>query len=253
MERVYDVTIADVVGGTATVTANPNTDVLQGETVTVTISNIESGKTFSSIVVTGDDTSGSITTTEGTAGAEYAFTMPAEDVTVTVTLEDTGCPQAGYIYNGSVYNGDWTTGVTTILGSLTEQSLETDHQRLYAKSTSGTSVNIDISYSTVNPIDLTCINSIIIDWENTGSDSDSNRSHLVVASSRNSRYSESTTRFSKQNSFVRKTNELDKLDVSDLTGTYYIRVHASADAGSNCESEVKVYSIELSEDMVVPE
>lgn len=84
MERVYSVTIADVAGGTASVAADP--DVVQGETVTVTISDIESGKTFSSIAVTGDDNSNSITTIEVTAGEEYSFIMPAEDVTVTVTL-----------------------------------------------------------------------------------------------------------------------------------------------------------------------
>lgn len=84
MERVYTVTIADVVGGTASVAADP--DVVQGETVTVTISDIEEGKAFSSIEVAGDDTSNSITTTEVKAGEEYSFIMPADDVTVTVTL-----------------------------------------------------------------------------------------------------------------------------------------------------------------------
>ncbi|MDD2353549.1 MAG: Ig-like domain-containing protein [Atribacterota bacterium] len=82
----YSVTIADVVGGTATVAANPNSDVLQGVTVTVTISDIEEGKAFSSIEVTGDDTSGSIITSEILPGEQYTFIMPDEDVTVNVNL-----------------------------------------------------------------------------------------------------------------------------------------------------------------------
>jgi hypothetical protein len=82
----YSVTIGDVVGGTATVAANPNTDISQGENVTVSISNIESSKVFSSIEVTGNDNTNIIETTVEKVGEEYSFIMPAEDVTVTVTL-----------------------------------------------------------------------------------------------------------------------------------------------------------------------
>ena len=88
MNPIYTVTVADVVGGTATVTANPNTEILEGETVTVNISDIADGKVFSSIEVTGDDTGDSVSTTEVTAGEEYTFTMPAEDVTVTANFSE---------------------------------------------------------------------------------------------------------------------------------------------------------------------
>lgn len=87
-DPTYTVTVASVIGGTATVVANPNSGVLEGDTVTVTISDIESGKVFSSIAVEGDDTTNSITTTPVTAGEKYTFTMPAEDVTVTVNLKE---------------------------------------------------------------------------------------------------------------------------------------------------------------------
>lgn len=84
----YNLTVASVIGGTATVVANPSSDILGGETVTVTISDIEEGKAFSTIEVKGDDTNISILPTEVTEGEEYTFTMPAEDVTITVKLKE---------------------------------------------------------------------------------------------------------------------------------------------------------------------
>ena len=208
------------------------------------------GEATLDVDLTGGTTYYYTVTAYGYQDNECSFTTPAEDVTVTITLEDASCPQAGYIYNEGANADDWKTGIDYPSGDFTEQSKESDHLYLYAKTDSMTSQNTDIAYSTTIPIDLTCINSIVIDWENTGSDSDSNHSHLVVASSYNDWYYNSTKQFSKQSSFLRKTNELDKLDVSDLTGTHYIRVHAQVDAGSNCESVIKVYSIELSEEMV---
>ncbi|MDD5638181.1 MAG: Ig-like domain-containing protein [Atribacterota bacterium] len=113
----YTVTVDSVEGGTATVVANPNSAVLEGDTVTVTISNIEEGKAFSSIAVEGDDTTNSITATEVTAGEEYTFTMPAEDVTVTVTIETSCTPPEvvpGY-FNSSSDAGSNTSSVSVPL------------------------------------------------------------------------------------------------------------------------------------------
>lgn len=85
----YDVVIADVVGGTATVTAAPTNPVQSGSEVTVTITSIEAGKKFKSISVV--DVDGSVVpTTETTIGETYKFTMPRRAVTVTVTVEPEG-------------------------------------------------------------------------------------------------------------------------------------------------------------------
>ena len=119
----YNVTIADVIGGTATVVANPNSAVLEDETVTVTISSIEEGKAFSSIEVTGDVTTNSITTTEVTAGEEYTFTMPAENVTVTVNIEMT-CVLPESIYSGSNSStSEETSSLSVPLPSTSEGDL----------------------------------------------------------------------------------------------------------------------------------
>lgn len=84
--QYYAVNIATVVGGTATVKAD-KTEAAEGQTVTVTISNIESGKKFKSITVKGADGS-AVATTAVSVGASYTFTMPAKAVTVTVELEN---------------------------------------------------------------------------------------------------------------------------------------------------------------------
>jgi hypothetical protein len=75
-----------VVGGTAEVGYLPGGTPTTGATVTVTISAIEAGKQFKSIVVI-SSASGTVSTTEITAGVQYTFLMPTGNPTVTVTLE----------------------------------------------------------------------------------------------------------------------------------------------------------------------
>ncbi|WP_292461525.1 hypothetical protein, partial [Methanolobus sp.] len=81
----YNITIADVINGTANITIDKPTAAVN-ETVIVTITDIESGKEFVSIDVDGN--SGPVSVTEIIAGANYTFQMPAENVTVTVALEN---------------------------------------------------------------------------------------------------------------------------------------------------------------------
>ncbi|AFV23394.1 hypothetical protein Mpsy_1186 [Methanolobus psychrophilus R15] len=82
---IYNITVADVIDGTANVTVD-KLNATVNETVIVTITDIESGKEFVSINVTGN--SGPVSLTEIIAGANYTFQMPAEDVNVTVALEN---------------------------------------------------------------------------------------------------------------------------------------------------------------------
>jgi uncharacterized repeat protein (TIGR02543 family) len=254
MVHVYTVTVADVVGGTATVTATPDTSVPFGATVTVNISGIESGKTFSSIEVVGNNSANPITTPEVTAGEEYTFTMPTEDVTVTVSLENAGCLQAGYIYNGSDYADDWMIRMITI--DHTYSSIDGDTLIFKAFETEKSNKYYSIICGTSNKVYISgCINSIEIDWENTGSNSDTNESHLFVTTMAAEQYYDSNVYavLSKNKQFDRRT---DKLDVSGLNDAYYIQVQARVEGNYddyNDESNITVYSIKLSEDMVVLE
>jgi len=148
------------------------------------------------------------------------------------------CPQVGYIYNGSVYNPFWVNGYSHGDGS---QYLYTDSMYLNANQVRGTA---EKTFVTDNPVDLTCINTIAIDWENIGFDGENNRSYLVVsASSKFGRYDNNDIKLETRKPFTRR---IDTLDVSTLTGTYYIRVHA-VDDGWDGKSTINVYSIELLE------
>lgn len=82
--ETYVVTVADVIGGSAVVTADKQ-ETAAGETVTVRIADVEAGKRFQSIAVT-DAGGASVAVTEVTAGEVYTFTMPSAAVTVAVTL-----------------------------------------------------------------------------------------------------------------------------------------------------------------------
>lgn len=82
----YEITVADVVGGTAIVTTNPATLAEEGVTVTINIGSIQSGRQFKSITVI-DAESNNVAITEATAGRKYTFTMPAKNVTVTANLK----------------------------------------------------------------------------------------------------------------------------------------------------------------------
>lgn len=84
---IYNININPVSGGTADVATSPVTIAEAGETVTITISNIQEGKKFKSIEVKDADL-GDVTVNETTYGAEYNFTMPAKNVDITLTLED---------------------------------------------------------------------------------------------------------------------------------------------------------------------
>jgi uncharacterized repeat protein (TIGR02543 family) len=83
----YAITVADVIGGTATVTTNPAASAEEGAIVTVNIASVQSGKQFKTITVIDAD-SNNVAITEEIAGGKYTFIMPAKPVTVNVELQD---------------------------------------------------------------------------------------------------------------------------------------------------------------------
>ncbi len=105
------------IGGTATITTSPATVAEEAETVTVDISSIEAGKEFVSIVVVGADFT-PISTTEITAGVQYTFTMPAQAVDITVTLQD--IPAVTYAIATLAIGG--TATITTSPATVAEEA-----------------------------------------------------------------------------------------------------------------------------------
>ncbi|WP_256621750.1 PGF-pre-PGF domain-containing protein [Methanolobus chelungpuianus] len=101
----YSVSSA-VDGGTANIGVDRST-AKEGQTVNVTISDIQAGKQFAYIKVTGENNQ--VNATEVIPGVSYTFNMPAENVTVTVALKDT--PVTTYGIQTEVIGGNAT--VTT--------------------------------------------------------------------------------------------------------------------------------------------
>jgi hypothetical protein len=88
------------------------------------------GEATLDVDLTGGTTYYYTVTADGYQDNECSFTTPAEDVTVTVTLEDAGCLQAGYIYNGSDYADDWMIGVSSTADHI---EFSKDGEFLYLK------------------------------------------------------------------------------------------------------------------------
>lgn len=77
----YKVSVGSVVGGTATVNVDKS-EAKKGETITISISNIESGKQVSSVKA------GSLDVTTVVENSSYTFVMGEENVEVVVTLSE---------------------------------------------------------------------------------------------------------------------------------------------------------------------
>jgi hypothetical protein len=91
---------------------------------------------------------------------------------------------------------------------------------------------------TVNKVDLTHINTLFIDWMNDGYDTTSNISSIIVSSVQ----MDDTSAYDKKLSVDRDfSRQISSLDVSDLEGEYYIRVHATGLNGTL--SRLYVYNI----------
>lgn len=120
------------------------------------------------------------------------------------------------------------------------QSKEFDHLYIYGRDTSGFG---ERSYVTDNVIDLSGYSKIFIDWENTGDENTSNNSTLIADSLQSFAFNGSVSaKLQKQESFNRI---VDELDVSSLSGDYYIGVNAADSAASGVTSELQVYRIWL--------
>lgn len=117
-------------------------------------------------------------------------------------------------------------------GSVSKQA---DHLNINAIYTADVSAK---SYVTDVVVDLTHIKTLLIDWENIGNDT-SNTAYLVASTDKINGYGIYTSRLMAYDAFARR---VDSLDVSALTGLYYLRIHArSATTGKN--TNINVYSL----------
>lgn len=88
-------------------------------------------------------------------------------------------------------------------------------------------------------VDLTKIKRIAIEWEQTGSNSTSTISGLIVSTSKTDNYLVFDARIEEKDIFNRK---ISFLDVNSFTGSYYLRFHARSMA-NGVNSHLTVYGV----------
>lgn len=158
----YAVNIAEVAGGEAAVTADPETAV-EGETVTVYVTGIEAGKQFKSISVTGE-VCGTVETEEIVPGEEYTFLMPGEAVTVAVEVEPAETAPA---YTLAI--GGENTGGAGRIRSITIGGSEADNlegKYLVVQFTEGEGTGAKVSVVMISPTSR----EIAVSYQTTGTE-----------------------------------------------------------------------------------
>jgi hypothetical protein len=101
----------------------------------------------------------------------------------------------------------------------------------------------DLAWVTDVTVDLTNYSSIEITWSQVGDANNNASSRLCVSSNKTADSNTFDARLSKANIFSKVT---ETLDISGLSGSYYIRVHARDNSTiASVNSIVHVYKIEL--------
>lgn len=128
-------------------------------------------------------------------------------------------------------------------GTVTENHIDVLGQystRLQVAGVAGTS---EVAWVTDTMVELTAYSSLKITWAQNGDANNNNSSRLCVSTSKNDDSTVFDLRLSNTNTFSKQT---DTLDISTLSGQFYIRIHARDNSGSvSVSSDLLVYEIEL--------
>ncbi|MDF2902420.1 MAG: hypothetical protein K0S25_58 [Bacillus sp. (in: firmicutes)] len=148
-------------------------------------------------------------------------------------LAKTGPVSVPY-YTSGVENVGWVDGAT--LGNPSIKSKNVDH--LYIKSENTGSLTVG-TYVTDLVVDLTNIKTLFVEWENIGHASNNNLSYLVASTVKAGAYGTFNAQIEVANVFAKNIRQLN---VTALTGNFYIRAHTRANA-TGVVSELKVYRV----------
>jgi hypothetical protein len=132
----------------------------------------------------------------------------------------------------TLLTGGYVVGYSAGTGTQSKQATY-----LYLDQTAGTLG--EKTYVTNNLINFTGVKTIYVEWENIGDNDDSVNSVLAVSTNKTGGTAVFDGKFTNQYNFARR---IDSLDVSNLNGDYYIRVHARTGASART-SKLKVYKI----------
>lgn len=152
-----------------------------------------------------------------------SFTLNADTFTALETV---------YHYNAGDEKTAWTEGYSTGSG---EQHKFEDNLYLSAE-TDGA----ERTYATAAAVDLSNVESIHIDWQETGSPPGHIESYFVAARSRGGDHSQYDAGVKIDGNFARTSHSVD---VSGLTGDYYIRIHTRHTHPAQHNSELRVFRV----------
>ena len=138
-------------------------------------------------------------------------------------------------YNNGTENINWAEGYSLGTSASNTQSKQSDHLHIYVGDVSAEQVR---TWVTDVPVDLTNISKLKITWNNYRSVHNSNQSHFVVSTEKMGNYTTYNANFVRLQQFALTT---DEMNVSSLSGHYYIRVHARSISGYT--SGIRAYKI----------
>ncbi len=227
-----------------------NFEVIPVRTITASVDPAEGG----SVVGAGDYLEGETATLTASAAGGYQFAnWTVEGVEVSANnpyeFEVTGdlhlvanfVPWDGVVYDHPTEIIPMGTGFRDPATTATSITQTASYMRVYASLSRAVA---EISWVTDEPVDLTGYSTLYIEWRNNGSSNSSNQSYFGVSSNRNTNYADllSSYRLSKTNTF---TQRVESVNIADLSGSYYIRVHArdGATSSSARTSDIYVYKI----------
>ncbi len=109
--------------------------------------------------------------------------------------------------------------------------------------TSGT--DVDVSFVTTDPIDLTPYSKLWISWEGKDYEPNYNEEHAIVVSTiKTATRATYDARILRVGGFYDNQGKIESLDISALNGSYYIRAHVWNDSPP-ATAYTKVYSLWL--------
>jgi hypothetical protein len=131
----------------------------------------------------------------------------------------------GDYYTNGTQNVPWTTGFST--GSFGSVLFLSSFIYVAAGDSGGESTINERTARTTNAVDLTNISTLYIDWEGlTSSPATSQTANFIVSTSSTASFTTFNARAQVIFSAFSGDRRITSLDVSGLTGTYFIRVHS---------------------------
>lgn len=181
---------------------------------------------------------------ETTSGALYLFHQDGNawskftpDATGTKSEPE---PETEYYYTEGVENIGWSEGAKSLSGGTLTYSEESDHLHI----TATTSVTAGVYVSTCSDvvIDLTDMATLYVEWENIGASTADNRAYINIHTEDNPNVGKyDGGQVEERGAFAKQTSSID---VSSLTGSYYIAIFArDMSTDGSAYSVVNVYNV----------